>query len=453
MQKKLFSIIFGVIFALVFFINAFLILSEEEFFIGQDFSWFLSCVLAEFFLVFLCSFFLARFLSYIFLKPLEKIDFENLEHIPYPELKKMLEKIKLENKAFKIQFKHLKRKKQELQSLTQNMNDGLIFISRTGEILSENLSAEKYFANLNLIHNILELKNSQFLELVLKYLKEFKKGKLKSEIRENFTFHYPNNLECELVFSPIFSQKKKFKGMLIVLCDITELKRLQNLRKEFSANVTHELKTPLTSIMASSEMIKNKLVAPQDLPNFVDKIHLESKRLLDMINEILKISFLDETQTLPFHRVNLKEVVERAYKRLELLANQHTIRFELDLEDAYILGIDELLENLVFNLCDNGIKYNHKGGFVKVRLKKLNNFVELSIKDNGIGIPKEFQERVFERFFCVDKSRSKKIGGSGLGLSIVKSVLKLHKASIELKSELGKGSEFKMRFMRNLQKD
>ncbi|EAK1046780.1 PAS domain S-box protein [Campylobacter upsaliensis] len=453
MQKKLFSIIFGVIFALVFFINAFLILSEEEFFIGQDFSWFLSCVLAEFFLVFLCSFFLARFLSYIFLKPLEKIDFENLEHIPYPELKKMLEKIKLENKAFKIQFKHLKRKKQELQSLTQNMNDGLIFISRTGEILSENLSAEKYFANLNLIHNILELKNSQFLELVLKYLKEFKKGKLKSEIRENFTFHYPNNLECELVFSPIFSQKKKFKGMLIVLCDITELKRLQNLRKEFSANVTHELKTPLTSIMASSEMIKNKLVAPQDLPNFVDKIHLESKRLLDMINEILKISFLDETQTLPFHRVNLKEVVERAYKRLELLANQHTIRFELDLEDAYILGIDELLENLVFNLCDNGIKYNHKGGFVKVRLKKLSNFVELSIKDNGIGIPKEFQERVFERFFCVDKSRSKKIGGSGLGLSIVKSVLKLHKASIELKSELGKGSEFKMRFMQNLQKD
>ncbi|WP_270972006.1 ATP-binding protein [Campylobacter upsaliensis] len=452
MQKKLFFIIFSVIFALVFFINAFLILSEEEFFIGQDFSWLLSCFLAEFFLVFLCSFFLARFLSYIFLKPLEKIDFENLEHIPYPELKKMLEKIKLENKAFKIQFKHLKRKKQELQSLTQNMNDGLIFISRTGEILSENLSAEKYFANLNLIHNILELKNSQFLELVLKYLKEFKKGKLKSEIRENFTFHYPNNLECELVFSPIFSQKKKFKGMLIVLCDITELKRLQNLRKEFSANVTHELKTPLTSIMASSEMIKNKLVAPQDLPNFVDKIHLESKRLLDMINEILKISFLDETQTLPFHRVNLKEVVERAYKRLELLANQHTIRFELDLEDAYILGIDELLENLVFNLCDNGIKYNHKGGFVKVRLKKLNNFVELSIRDNGIGIPKEFQERVFERFFCVDKSRSKKIGGSGLGLSIVKSVLKLHKASIELKSELGKGCEFKMRFMQNLQK-
>ncbi|ELR5022954.1 PAS domain S-box protein [Campylobacter upsaliensis] len=453
MQKKLFSIIFGVIFALVFFINAFLILSEEEFFIGQDFSWFLSCVLAEFFLVFLCSFFLARFLSYIFLKPLEKIDFENLEHIPYPELKKMLEKIKLENKAFKIQFKHLKRKKQELQSLTQNMNDGLIFISRTGEILSENLSAEKYFANLNLIHNILELKNSQFLELVLKYLKEFKKGKLKSEIRENFTFHYPNNLECELVFSPIFSQKKKFKGMLIVLCDITELKRLQNLRKEFSANVTHELKTPLTSIMASSEMIKNKLVADEDLPDFVDKIHLESKRLLDMINEILKISFLDEVQTLPFHRVNLKEVVERAYKRLELLANQHAIYFELDLEDAYILGIDELLENLVFNLCDNGIKYSHKGGFVKVRLKKLSNFVELSIKDNGIGIPKEFQERVFERFFCVDKSRSKKIGGSGLGLSIVKSVLKLHKASIELKSELGKGSEFKMRFMQNLQKD
>ena len=453
MQNKFFSIVFSAILILVLIIITPLIIIEESFLSTQTPLWFLSYFLAGFFLVFLCSFLLAKFLSYIVLKPLQTINFENLETIPYKELKNLLEKIKSKNKAVKTQFKYLRRKKQELQSLTQNMSDGLIFISRTGEILSENQSAEKYFTNLSAIHNILELDNTQFLQLLLKYLKDFKKEKLKSEVRENFTFHYPKNLECELVFSPIFSQKFKFKGMLIVFSDITELKRLQNLRKEFSANVTHELKTPLTSIMASAELIKNELVAQQDLPNFADKIYLESKRLLEMINEILKISFLDEAQTLPFDEVNLKKIVGRVYERLEFLAKKHCVAFELDLQDAFIQGVDELLENLVFNLCDNAIKYNHKGGFVKVKLRTLDKFVELSVKDSGIGIEKDLQERVFERFFCVDKSRSKKIGGSGLGLSIVKSVLKLHNATINLKSDVGKGSEFKMRFMQNLQKD
>ncbi|ARE80433.1 PAS domain-containing sensor histidine kinase [Campylobacter helveticus] len=452
MQNKIFSIIFSAILILVLIIITPLIIMEEPFLSTKTPFWFLSYFLVGFFLVFLCSFLLAKFLSYIVLKPLQTINFENLETIPYKELKNLLEKIKSKNKAVKTQFKYLRRKKQELQSLTQNMSDGLIFISRTGEILSENQSAEKYFTNLSVIHNILELDNTQFLKLLLKYLRDFKKEKLKSEVRENFTFHYPKNLECELVFSPIFSQKSKFKGMLIVFSDITELKRLQNLRKEFSANVTHELKTPLTSIMASAELIKNELVAQQDLPNFADKIYLESKRLLEMINEILKISFLDEAQTLPFNNVNLKKIVERVYGRLEFLANKHCIAFELDLQDVLIQGVDELLENLVFNLCDNAIKYNHKGGFVKVKLRALDKFVELSVKDSGIGIEKDLQERVFERFFCVDKSRSKKIGGSGLGLSIVKSVLKLHNATINLKSDVGKGSEFKVCFAKNFQK-
>ena len=377
--------------------------------------------LVEFCIVILCCVFLARFLAQTILKPITNISLDNPldKNFPYPEFRTFIEKIKLQNRTIKNQFKHLKQKKQELQSLTQNMNDGLIFINRTGKILSENTSAEKYFTNLNHINSILELDNAQFLKLLLQHLKDFKKEKSKNDIRENFTFHYPKNLECEVVFSPIFSQKSKLKGMLIALCDITEQKRAQNLRKEFSANVTHELKTPLTSILASAEMI----------------------------NEILKISFLDEAQTLPLNTLNLKNIVQRVFKRLELLANKHSITLELDLHDAYILGVDELLENLIFNLCDNAIKYNRKGGFVKVELKTLGKVVELSIKDNGIGIPKELQERVFERFFCVDKSRSKKIGGSGLGLSIVKSVLKLHSATISLESDVGKGSEFNVRFI------
>lgn len=446
MQKKFFLILFSAIFSLVLTLNVPLLLKLKSFFQSQTPFWVFSYLVIEFCVIVLCSALLARFLSMILLRPLQTINFKNLENFPYPELGALIEKIKFQNKAVKTQFKHLKKKKQELQSLTQNMNDGLIFINRTGKILSENASAKKYFSNLKRINNISELDNAEFLRLLLQYLRNFKKEKLKSDIRENFTFHYPNNLECEVVFSPIFSQKSKFKGLIIALCDITELKKAQNLRKEFSANVTHELKTPLTSIMVSSEMIKNGLVAQEDLPNFVDKIHLESKRLLEMINEILKISFLDETQALSLTMLNLKEIVQRVYARLELLANKHFITLELDLQDSYILGIDELLENLVFNLCDNAIKYNCKGGFVKIKLKTSGEFVELSIKDSGIGIPKDLQERVFERFFCVDKSRSKKIGGSGLGLSIVKSALKLHNATISLKSNLGKGSEFCVRF-------
>ncbi|MCI5969420.1 ATP-binding protein [Helicobacter sp.] len=445
MQKKIFFIVLGTILSFVLIINTPLVLMTKPF-SQQTLLWLLPYLTIGFCLIVLCSGLLAKFLSRILLKPLQTINFENPESFPYPELNALIEKINSQNKAVKTQFKHLKQKKQELQSLTQNMNDGLIFINRTGKILSENVSAEKYFTNLKNINNILELDNAQFLKLLLQYLKDFKKGKLKNDIRENFTFHYPSNLECEIVFSPIFSQKSKFKGMLIALCDITEFKKAQNLRKEFSANVTHELKTPLTSILASSEMIRNGLVAQEDLPNFVDKIYLESKRLLEMINEILKISFLDETQTLPLNTLNLKEIIQRVHKRLELLANNYSVALELDLQDAYILGADELLENLIFNLCDNAIKYNHKGGFVKVKLRTAGKIVELSVKDNGIGIPKELQERVFERFFCVDKSRSKKVGGSGLGLSIVKSGLKLHNATINLKSDIGKGSEFSVYF-------
>ncbi|MBX7490816.1 sensor histidine kinase [Helicobacter turcicus] len=446
MQKKIFFIIFSTILSLVILTNGILIFIAESFLTQQTLPWLLAYVLIVLCLVFLSSALVARFLYHILLKPLQTINFENLEHFPYPELGALLEKIKSQNKAVQTQFKHLKRKKQELQSLTQNMNDGLIFISCGGKILSQNLSAQKYFVNLKSIANILELDNAQFLKLLLKNLKIFKKDKQKSDVRENFTFAYPSKAECEVVFSPIFSQKNKLKGMIIVLSNISELKRAQNLRKEFSANVTHELKTPLTSILASAEMLKNKLVAQEDLPHFVDKIYLESKRLLAMINEILKISFLDEAQSLPLHNVNLKNVAQRVCQRLELTANKHHIKLELDLQDSYVLGVEELLENLIFNLCDNAIKYNHKGGFVKVKLRALAKSVELCIKDNGIGIPKELQERIFERFFCVDKSRSKKIGGSGLGLSIVKSVLRFHNATISVKSDKDKGSEFIVRF-------
>ena len=233
---------------------------------------------------------------------------------------------------------------------------------------------------------------------MLEYLKKFKKNKK----RDNKILPMPLlGDECEVGFSPIFSKNEKFKGMVIVLRNITEKKLAQNLRKEFSANVTHELKTPLTSILDSSEMIKNGLVAKEDLPEFIDKIALESKRLLEMIDEILKISFLDECdeEVLKKNRINLKNMVLNVIKRLQLVAQKNDIAIIPKLEDCSIVGVNELLENLIFNLCDNAIKYNKKGGFVEIVLEKLPNEGVFMVKVSGVGITKEYLSRIFERFF------------------------------------------------------
>lgn len=414
---------------------------------------FVPYIIGEIIMVFIFCFLLAKYLTHIILKPILTINLKHLDKdFPYPELQALIEVFKKQNKTIKNQFKHLKQKKQELQSLTQGMHDGLIFINRAGRILSVNTSAEKYFSNLTKKTHILQIQNDAFLKPLLQHLRDFKKGKIKREIREQILFMDNRLVECEVVFSPIFSQKAKFKGLIIVICDITEFKRIQNLSKEFSANVTHELKTPLTSILGNVEMIKNNLVTSSDLPHFIDTIYSESKRLLHLIEDILRLSFLDEShlKNLPFVRVNLQNLVLQTSAHLKEVAEKYGVMLNTQLDACYIFGVQELLENAIFNLCDNAIKYNHKGGYVNITLKNLQDSVELSIKDNGIGIPKDLQGRVFERFFCVDKSQSKKVGGTGLGLSIVKSALSLHHAKIILKSDKDVGTEFIITFLKHI---
>lgn len=426
--------------------NVVLRLSNTQEYIVGLFGEFIPYFVFEILVLLVVLYLLAKILTKMILKPILEIDLEHLsEDSLYGELHSFVKKIKDQNKTIKNQFKHLKQKRQEMLLLTENMSDGLILLNRHGSILNINKSAQAYFTNLEGISSIYQLEDSRFLKIALEYLKEFKKNKKRdNKILQMQLLGY----ECEVVFSPIFSKNEKFKGMVIVLRNITEKKLAQNLRKEFSANVTHELKTPLTSILASSEMIKNGLVAKEDLPEFIDKIALESKRLLEMIDEILKISFLDECdeEVLKKNRINLKNMVLNVIKRLQLVAQKNDIAIIPKLEDCSIVGVNELLENLIFNLCDNAIKYNKKGGFVEIVLEKLPNEVVFRVKDSGVGIPKEYLSRIFERFFCVDKGRSKKLGGSGLGLSIVKSALKYNNAQIEVKSEVGVGSEFIVHF-------
>ncbi|MDD6056478.1 MAG: ATP-binding protein [Helicobacteraceae bacterium] len=420
--------------------------AKEQNYIYKLFDKLLPYFLLELFLVIIFCLLVSKYLTHFILKPFSQVDLMQLnDNFPYPEIQNLLDTIKEQKKNIKNKFKHLEQKKQELESLTQNINDGLILINRGGKILNTNAKAKSYFENLSTITHIFKIKNEAFLEILIESLKAFKKGKIRHDIRSVFDF---KNSQCEIIFSPIFSQKAKFKGVLIVLCDITEIKKMQNLSKEFSANVTHELKTPLTSILGSAEMIKNKLVAQENIPHFIDKIYLESKRLLELIEDVLRLSFLDESQEkqLKLENINLAEIILKVCKNLEHFATQHRISIQLDLEESTILGVKELLENAIYNLCDNAIKYNNDGGFIKIILKNLSDKIELQIIDSGIGIPQDALGRVFERFFCVDKSRSKKVGGTGLGLSIVKSALSLHNATISLFSEVGKGSKFHIIF-------
>lgn len=401
--------------------------------------------LCEILLALLGSFLLARFLTKAIVKPILNIDTANLKNDSlYQELHSFVHKIKTQNKTIKTQYKRLEQKQQEILQLIENMNDGLILLNAHALIVNYNKSATLYFENLPNINSLYQINDSLFLQYVTNAINEFKNHKDKKE----YTTHmYLKNKECEILFSPIRS-KNKIKGLMIILRDVTAAQKAQNLRREFSANVTHELKTPLTSILASAEMLKNNLVDSKDTSQFLGRIYSESKRLLEMIDEILKLSFFDENKqdTLKKTHVNLKAIVLKVVQRLSLLCDKHQIDFNLNLEECYIIGVSDLLENLVYNLCDNAIKYNNPNGEVRIHLYQTNQAVYLSVKDNGMGIPKDMHERIFERFFCVDKSRSKKLGGTGLGLSIVKSVAYYHNASIDLKSTPTKGSDFIVKF-------
>ena len=391
------------------------------------------------FLLFIC-FFIAKILAKKILNPIKNINLKELhKNDAYSELGGIIKKIKTQNKTIKKAYKKLLQKQQESLLLAQNIKDGFMLLNAKGMIILANNNIEN-FLKLNNATSLENIENSAFCKLCAQMLDEFKSQKIK----QNKNIQMPlNDEECELIFSPIFVEEK-FKGMMILIQNLSEEKLALKLRKEFSANVTHELKTPLTSILASSEMIKNKLVQRADMPKFIDTIYSESKRLLEMIDEILRLSFFDENKQnlLQKQKINLKSIILKVVSRLEQVAQKQGVKLLCDLEEQELFGVYELVENLIYNLCDNAIKYNKPNGFVKISLKRQNGVIKLTVKDSGIGIKKEHHSRIFERFFCVDKSRSKELGGTGLGLSIVKHACFYHKAHLTLQSEFGVGSEF-----------
>lgn len=384
---------------------------------------------------------LAYRLSRQIIEPLDNINLDNpAETEVYEEMAPFVRKITHQNQQIKDTVAALKAQKEEFELITENMQEGLIIIDKNAVVLSHNTSALKLFG----VSDRVEQKNV----LVLNRTKEFETAiKLALEGRHNERAIAIGERIFNLYLNPVFD-KEKVAGAIIVVTDITEKEKREHLRREFSANVSHELKTPLTSISGIAEIIKTGIVETKDVPEFAEKIHKEASRLINLVEDIIKVSQLDEADsTVEKERVNLYEICIEVAEQLESVAKLKDVNLSVKGRDLVVIGVKPIVREMVFNLCDNAIKYNKPNGNVIIKVEQDDNkacFVE--VIDTGIGIAPDQQERVFERFYRVDKSHSKEIGGTGLGLSIVKHGAILHNANISVESNLNQGTRIRITF-------
>ncbi len=391
-------------------------------------------------IAFILSGALAFRLSKQIMEPLEKIDLDHPDEVEvYEEMSPFISKITAQNKQIKQSMQELNKQKDEFNIITENMQEGLVVIDKEAKIISHNKAASSLFSiNFDIEGKSILMVNrtEEFANAVECVLKGRHSEKV-IPVGERFYDIYMN---------PVFNSDK-VAGGIIVVTDVTEKEERENLRREFSANVSHELKTPLTSISGIAEIIKNGIVAPDDITEFAGKIYDEARRLINLVEDIIKVSQLDEeSMLLQKEKINLYGIANEVVKSLGSVAEKNNITISLSGDSVEMNGVKSVIEEMIYNLCDNAIKYNKPNGKVDITVKKSKDEIVLNIKDTGIGIAKEYQDRVFERFYRVDKSHSKEIGGTGLGLSIVKHGAKLHDAKILVESEIGEGTSVSLVF-------
>ena len=378
-------------------------------------------------------------------KPLNEIDLEHpqVNQAPYDELKPLLRRLHHQNRQIREQIQQLQAQKRQFTAITDNMREGFLVLDAEGLVLSYNSSATRLLQPEKPLdgHNIRDLTDEpDFLESL--------HGAQEGEHVESLVPLHGRI--CQLFANPVY-QESTLTGIVLVLLDVTEQQEREGLRREFSANVSHELKTPLTSIAGIAEIMKSGMIAPADVPHFAGKIYDESQRLIQLVRDIIRISQLDENNIhdtpVP---VELKKCAARNLSLLESAADAADVTLLLEGEEAVIQAVPAILDEMVYNLCENAVKYNKPGGSVTVTVRSDAAHVTLEVADTGIGIAPEHHSRVFERFYRVDKSHSKEIGGTGLGLSIVKHGAAFHHAQVELESALDKGTTVRIIFPKNV---
>jgi len=395
-------------------------------------------------LLFLLEMFLARSVTNRIVEPINRLDLEHpLKNSGplYEELDPLLHRIDEQNTQIRIQMEALKKEQEQYLAITENMQDGLI-VTDLHNVLSINRAAQKLFdvsPEECVGHTIHTVSHDKEMSDALKaagdgenYENTFEKGSRSYQIHG----------------APVKDPETgDVYGAVILTMDVTEREQAETLRKEFSANVSHELKTPLMSISGYAELIETGLARQEDVKDFASRIHSEASRLKNLVDDIIRLSRLEEAGSeIQKEEIPLDEICQDVYESLSDYAKEHNVTFTIEKEPVSIMGSRQTLFEMVYNLCDNGIKYNRENGKVTLSLKKENGSPVITVKDTGIGIAKEHQERIFERFYRVDKSHSRETGGTGLGLSIVKHGALLHNAEIEMKSVLNKGTEIRLIF-------
>lgn len=384
--------------------------------------------------------FLAYRLSKRIVRPLNEMDLENPNpQKNYAELSPLLVRIATQKKQLQLKEDELNQKKKEFETATNGMSEGIVLLKESGMILSINKAASKILgiSEYSVGKDLLLFNNSDELQELLKTAAKGDHAEKTIPI---------NGKNYQLNANPIITNDTAV-GIALMIFDITEKEKAEKARREFTANVSHELKTPLQNISGCAELLYNGMVKSDDVQGFSERIYNESKRMITLIDDIIKLSHLDENDA-PYHfeKVDLLEISKLTVKSLLPAAKANNIDFEVVGKSNVINGIPQLISEILYNLCDNAIKYNHNGGKVKIEISQNEENSVLSVSDTGIGIPPEEQSRIFERFYRVDKSHSKEVGGTGLGLSIVKHAAYIHHASLEVISEINKGTEIRLVF-------
>ena len=382
---------------------------------------------------------LARRLSRRIITPLNTLDLQHpLDNDAYEELSPLLKRIDQQNRRIEAQVAELKRRQDEFSAVTRSMNEGLVLLNAENHVLSLNPAAMRLFnAGEDCVgRDFVTVSRDVPVTNAVRDALSTGRGAAQLERGERIY-----QIECSRIESD-----GAILGVALVAFDTTERAQAEQMKREFTANVSHELKTPLQSIMGSAELLENGLVKSEDQPRFIERIRSEAARLMALIEDIIRLSELDEGAAVPMEAVDLLSIAKDAADTLQESANKKNVTLALEGESVRVQGVPRLIYEIAYNLCDNAIRYNRAGGHVRVRVQPENGYALLEVADDGIGIPEEHQRRVFERFYRVDKSHSRASGGTGLGLSIVKHAAALHHAEIELKSEVGKGTTISVRF-------
>lgn len=382
---------------------------------------------------------LARRLSRRIVDPLNSLDLEHpLDNDAYEELSPLLKRIHRQHVEIQTQLRELHERTDEFTQITGSMREGLVLLDEHGSILSINAAAQALFSTdaQCVGRDFLTIERSHEISAAIQAAVTDGHSEVRAE-RAGRVYQFD--------ISRITSDGKLL-GTVILAFDITEQEFAERNRREFTANVSHELKTPLQGIIGSAELIENGMVKPDDLPRFVGHIHAEAARLVTLIDDIIRLSQLDEGAAMPTEPVNLLAVSQEAAENLHDAAATRSVTVSVTGQPAVIPGVRRLIYEIVYNLCDNAIKYNRDGGRVDVTVAADADGSSITVADTGIGIAPEHQGRVFERFYRVDKSHSKASGGTGLGLSIVKHAVQYHHGRIELESTPGTGTTIRVVF-------